>query len=149
MFLNCLGREYDPITMVIQSSLTKFPAPAFGDVVFEVQGFDAKLQSYEDTSVSPNIAFNIQQNTTPSYNIIVGWKIRLIQRMKRLFHQGTWLYSASNPVWKSGGTSNMSNMWTCWTHSSEMIQNTQFEPEHVPECPSLSFLILDMYVLWK
>lgn len=32
-FLNGLGREYDPITTVIQSSLSKIPAPTFNDVI--------------------------------------------------------------------------------------------------------------------
>ncbi|KAG2246830.1 hypothetical protein Bca52824_086458 [Brassica carinata] len=42
-FLNGLGREYDPITTVIQSSLSKLPPPTFNDVVSEVQGFANKL----------------------------------------------------------------------------------------------------------
>lgn len=72
-FLNGLGREYDPISTVIQSSLTKFPAPTFTDVVSEVQGFDVKLQSYEDTtSVNPHMAFAAQneayKQSGQSYN---------------------------------------------------------------------------------
>lgn len=64
-FLNGLDRDYDPITTVIQSSLSKFPAPTFNDVVSEVQGFDAKLQSYGDTSsVNPHMAFTTQ---TPEF----------------------------------------------------------------------------------
>ncbi|XP_019082590.1 PREDICTED: uncharacterized protein LOC109125425 [Camelina sativa] len=42
-FLNGLGREYDPIATVIQSSLSKLPPPTFNDVISEVQGFDSKL----------------------------------------------------------------------------------------------------------
>ncbi|XP_019085935.1 PREDICTED: uncharacterized protein LOC104710419 [Camelina sativa] len=58
-FLNGLGRDYDPITTFIQSSLSKLQAPTFNDVIAEVQGFDKKLQSYEDTSSpSPHLAFN-------------------------------------------------------------------------------------------
>ena len=68
-FLNGLTREYDPIATVIQSSLTKFPAPTFNDVVSEVQGYDVKLQSYEETpTVTPHAAFQLQQNNAPSYN---------------------------------------------------------------------------------
>lgn len=67
-FLNGLGREFDPITTVIQSSLTKFPAPSFNDVVSNVQGFDLKLKSYEDTAaVNPQMAFAVQ-NSIPGYN---------------------------------------------------------------------------------
>ncbi|XP_010468183.1 PREDICTED: uncharacterized protein LOC104748204 [Camelina sativa] len=65
-FLNGLGREYDPIATVIQSSLTKLPTPTFNDVVNEVQSFDCKLQSYEDaTAVTPHLAFNTEK-TNPS-----------------------------------------------------------------------------------
>lgn len=76
-FLNGLTREYDPIATVIQSSLTKFPAPTFNDVIFEVQGFDSKLKSYEEqTPVTPYLAYNTQpreaqqeyRNTAPTYN---------------------------------------------------------------------------------
>lgn len=75
-FLNGLTREYDPISTVIQSSLSKFPAPTFNDVISEVQGFDAKLKSYEEQApVTPHLAFSTQQqqpqeyrNTAPSYN---------------------------------------------------------------------------------
>lgn len=63
-FLNGLSRDYDPITTVIQSSLSKFPAPMFTYLVSEVQGFDAKLQSYEqDSSATPHLAYNAQKNT--------------------------------------------------------------------------------------
>ncbi|XP_010484950.1 PREDICTED: uncharacterized protein LOC104763247 [Camelina sativa] len=56
-FLNGLGREYDPIATVIQSSLSKLSPPT-NDVVSEVQGFDSKLQSYDDaSSVTPHLAF--------------------------------------------------------------------------------------------
>ena len=76
-YLNGLGREYYPITTVIQSSLTKFPQPSFNDVVSEVQAFECKLRSYEENAtVTPHIAFNAQTsepNQTythppPSYN---------------------------------------------------------------------------------
>jgi len=70
-FLNGLGRDYDPITTVIQSSLNKLPSPTFNDVVSEVQGFDTKLQSYEETtSVTPHLAFNTERSTSgaPQYN---------------------------------------------------------------------------------
>lgn len=67
-FLNGLGREFDPITTVIQSSLTKFPAPSFNDVVSDVQGFDLKLKSYEHTAVvNPQMAFAAQKSS-PGYN---------------------------------------------------------------------------------
>ncbi|XP_010437411.1 PREDICTED: uncharacterized protein LOC104721185 isoform X2 [Camelina sativa] len=57
-FLNGLGREYDPIATVIQSSLSKLPSPTFNDVVSEVQGFNSKLQSYDESSyVTPHLAF--------------------------------------------------------------------------------------------
>lgn len=59
-FLNGLSREYYPITTVIQSSLTNFPFPTFNDVVSEVQGYDSKLLSYEETpTVTPHEAFDI------------------------------------------------------------------------------------------
>lgn len=76
-FLNGLSREYDPITTVIQSSLSKFPAPTFTDVVSEVKGFDAKLQSYEqDPPANPHLAYNTQKDAqgesyrqaAPAYN---------------------------------------------------------------------------------
>lgn len=72
-FLNGLGREYDPITTVIQSSLTKFLAPTFNDVVSEVEGFDVKLKFYEESiAVNPHMAFASQneeyRQTNPSYN---------------------------------------------------------------------------------
>ncbi|XP_010463337.1 PREDICTED: uncharacterized protein LOC104744006 [Camelina sativa] len=50
-FLNGLGREYDPIATVIHSSLSKVSPPTFNDIVSEVQGFDSKLQSYDDSSL--------------------------------------------------------------------------------------------------
>lgn len=77
-FLNGLGREYDPITTVIQSSLTNFPHLTFNDVVSEVQGFECKLQSYEkNLTVTTHIRFTAQASetnqaykpTTPSYNL--------------------------------------------------------------------------------
>lgn len=75
-YLNGLGREFDPITTVIQSSLTKFSQPTFNDVVSEVQSFDSKLQSSEDNTTTPHLAFNTQQQqpsqehkySDPSYN---------------------------------------------------------------------------------
>ncbi|XP_010418880.1 PREDICTED: uncharacterized protein LOC104704503 [Camelina sativa] len=45
-FLNGLGCDYDPITTVIQSSLSKLYPPSFGDVVSKVESFDTKLRSY-------------------------------------------------------------------------------------------------------
>ncbi|KAG2298182.1 hypothetical protein Bca52824_034654 [Brassica carinata] len=60
-YLNGLGREFHPITTVIQSSLTKFPQPTFNDVVSEVQSFDSKLQSSEDNTTTPHLSFNVQQ----------------------------------------------------------------------------------------
>ena len=76
-FLNGLGREFDPMTTVIQSSLSKYLAPTFNDVASEVQGFAAKLQSYEEnTSLTPHLAYNTQQaqgnqpfeTAPPTYN---------------------------------------------------------------------------------
>ncbi|XP_010451316.1 PREDICTED: uncharacterized protein LOC104733435 [Camelina sativa] len=61
--LNGLGRDYDPITTVIQSSLCKLNPPRFGDVVFEVESFDTKLRSYSaPDSVTPHLAFQAQQS---------------------------------------------------------------------------------------
>lgn len=37
-FLNGLGRKYDPITTVLQSSMSRSPAPTFNDVVLEISG---------------------------------------------------------------------------------------------------------------
>lgn len=75
-YLNGLGREYDPITTGIHS-LTKFPQPTFNDVVSEIQGFDSRLQAYEETTTTPNLAYYTQQNqppqefksSGPSYNL--------------------------------------------------------------------------------
>ncbi|KAL0874896.1 hypothetical protein Bca101_024601 [Brassica carinata] len=76
-FLNGLSRDYDPIATVIQSSLSKYPFPTFTDVVSEVQGFDAKLKSYEETPASnPHMAYNTQtqaggqgyRSNAPPYN---------------------------------------------------------------------------------
>ena len=59
-FLNGLGREFDPISTVIQSSLTKFPQPTFNDVVSEVQGFESKMKSYQDNAtVALHLAFAV------------------------------------------------------------------------------------------
>ncbi|CAA7049703.1 unnamed protein product [Microthlaspi erraticum] len=61
-FLNGLGREYDPISTVIQSSMSRFPPPTFNDVVSDVSGFDHRLQSYDvSTDVSPHMAFQTQR----------------------------------------------------------------------------------------
>lgn len=61
-FLNGLGREYDPITTVIQYSLSKTPQPTFNDVISDIQSFDSRLQSYEDLlAVNPTTAFNTQR----------------------------------------------------------------------------------------
>ncbi|XP_010445258.1 PREDICTED: uncharacterized protein LOC104727894 [Camelina sativa] len=58
-FLNGLGREYDPISTVLQSSMSRTPAPTFNDVVLEISGYDSKLQSYETPSdVSLHLAFH-------------------------------------------------------------------------------------------
>ncbi|XP_019084173.1 PREDICTED: uncharacterized protein LOC109125876 [Camelina sativa] len=68
LFLNGLAREYDPIATVIQSSLSRLPAPTFNDVVLEVSSFDSKLQSYESASdVSPNLAFQAQRGGFSGY----------------------------------------------------------------------------------
>lgn len=60
-FLNGLGREYDPITTVVQSSMSRLPTPSFTDVLFEVQGFDSRLQAYDTGSVTPHMAFQTQE----------------------------------------------------------------------------------------
>lgn len=61
-FLNGLSREYDHIATVIQSTLSKFPPPTFPDVVSEVEGFDSKLRSYEESeTVTPHMAFQTQR----------------------------------------------------------------------------------------
>lgn len=68
-FLNGLSREYDPITTVIQSSLSKFPAPTFNDVITEVEGFDAKLKFYEETTaVTPHLAYTAQAKEGQQYH---------------------------------------------------------------------------------
>lgn len=46
-FLNGLTREYDPISTVVQSSMSRYPRPTFSDVVSEVTGYHTRLQSYE------------------------------------------------------------------------------------------------------
>lgn len=71
-FLNGLGREYDPIATVIQSSMSRVPTPTFTDVVFEIQGFDTRLQAYEAVAASSNVAFQTnpqkQQQGFPYHN---------------------------------------------------------------------------------
>lgn len=60
-FLNNLGIEYDLIATVIQSSLSKFPPPTFNDVNSDVEGFNVKLQSYDEAvSAIQNMAFNTE-----------------------------------------------------------------------------------------
>lgn len=61
-FLNGLGRDYDPVITVIQSSMTRVPVPTLNDVISEVSGFDVRLQSYDAVSdVTPNMAFQTQR----------------------------------------------------------------------------------------
>uniref|UniRef100_A0A1J3HPK9 Uncharacterized protein n=1 Tax=Noccaea caerulescens TaxID=107243 RepID=A0A1J3HPK9_NOCCA len=62
-FLNGLSREFDPISTVIQSSLSRFPPPTFNDVVSEISGFHTQLQSYETPEeVTPFTAFQVQKS---------------------------------------------------------------------------------------
>lgn len=57
-FINGLDREYDPISIVIQSSMSCSPASTLNDVVLEIFTFDSKLQSYKAApDVSPHLAF--------------------------------------------------------------------------------------------
>lgn len=63
-FLNGLGREYDPISTVIQSSMSRLPTPSFTDVVYEIKGYDARLQSYDATTVTLNLAFHTEEAPT-------------------------------------------------------------------------------------
>ncbi|KAL0705135.1 hypothetical protein Bca4012_071560 [Brassica carinata] len=120
-FLNGLGREYDPIATVIQSSLTKFPQPTFNDVVSEVQGFEAKLKSYEDnTTVTPHLAFATQTSETsqeqkvyaPSYNPNYRGRGRSTYRGRGGYstrgrgfvqHQSPSNSSGERPVWQICG----------------------------------------------
>lgn len=72
-FLNGLSREYDPVTTVIQNSLSKFPSPTFNDVYSEVQAYDTKLKSYDEAAaLSTHQAFQAQQAgytpNAPQYN---------------------------------------------------------------------------------
>lgn len=61
-FLNGLTRDYDPISTVVQSSMSRFPPPTFSDVVSEVTGFHTCLQSYETPAdVTPFTAFQTQR----------------------------------------------------------------------------------------
>lgn len=62
-FLNGLSRDYDPISTVIQSSMSRYPPPTFSDVVSEVTGFHTRLQSYETPAdVTPFTAFQTQRS---------------------------------------------------------------------------------------
>ena len=62
-FLNSLGREYDPMITVIQSSMIRVLVPTLNDVISDVSGFDVCLQSYEVASdVTPNMAFQTQRS---------------------------------------------------------------------------------------
>ena len=50
--------------MVSEPGLTKLPPPTFNDVVSEVQGFEVKMQSYnEDTSTTAHLAYNTQKTS--------------------------------------------------------------------------------------
>lgn len=61
-FLNGITREYDPISTVVQSSMSRYPPPTFGDVISEVSGFHTSLQSYEPPAdVTPFTAFQTQK----------------------------------------------------------------------------------------
>lgn len=63
-FLNGLSREYDLISTVVQSSMSRFPPPTFNDVVSEISSFDTRLQSYEAANdVSPFTAFQTQKSS--------------------------------------------------------------------------------------
>lgn len=48
--LRGLGREYESITTVIESSMDAFPGPNFEDVIFKLIGFSEKLATYETPS---------------------------------------------------------------------------------------------------
>ena len=53
-----LGREYESIATVIESSMDVFPGPSYEDVVFKLISFNDKLATYEaPTEVSLNQAF--------------------------------------------------------------------------------------------
>lgn len=61
-FLNGLSREYDPISTVVQSSMSHYPPPTFNDVVYDIGSFDTRLQAYEASSdVTLNLAFQLQR----------------------------------------------------------------------------------------
>lgn len=61
-FLNGLSRDFDPISTVIQSSMSRYPPPTFQDVMSEVTGFNTRLQSYETPAdVTPFTAFQSQR----------------------------------------------------------------------------------------
>lgn len=58
--LNGLGKEYEAITAVIESSLNTFPNQSYDSVVAQITGFDDRLQSYDSPSdVTPHLAFTI------------------------------------------------------------------------------------------
>lgn len=68
-FLNGLSRDYDPISTVIQSSMSRYPPPTFSDVVLEVTGFHTRLQSYETPAdVTPFTAFQTQRSGSNNNN---------------------------------------------------------------------------------
>lgn len=112
-FINGLGREYDPITTVIQSSMTRLPVPTLNDVISEVSGFDTRLQSYEtSTDVTPNMAFQAQRSgynnssnrgRGSSYNRFGSRGRGGFSTRGRGFTQ-----QVSNPGW-SGGNNNNNN----------------------------------------
>ncbi|KAL0788033.1 hypothetical protein Bca101_004279 [Brassica carinata] len=45
--------------------MSRLPTPTFTDVMFEIQGFDSRLQSYDNTTVSPHMAFQTNNNVFP------------------------------------------------------------------------------------
>ncbi|XP_019085409.1 PREDICTED: uncharacterized protein LOC109126354 [Camelina sativa] len=57
-FLLGLGREYDPIAAVIQNSMSRIPTPTFTEVLYEIEGFDTRLQSYADDVVATQMVFH-------------------------------------------------------------------------------------------
>lgn len=52
-FLVGLGKEYDPISTVIQNSMSRLPTPTFTEVLYEIEGYDTRLHSYEASNGSP------------------------------------------------------------------------------------------------
>ncbi|KAG7594152.1 Reverse transcriptase RNA-dependent DNA polymerase [Arabidopsis thaliana x Arabidopsis arenosa] len=61
--LSGLGKEYEPVTTVIEHSMDTPPGPYYEDVVFKLIAFDDKQQSYSSApEVTPHLVFHTEKS---------------------------------------------------------------------------------------